>query len=124
MEIVWDNETIFKLIELYETQGALWDSSTKDYKNKIKKIDAWEDISKALAIPKKDVETKMHILRSQFAREKKKISSGKATGTLTAVTEKSKWLFYDALKFLLGVATTSGNSDIINKDVSALYIYI
>ena len=71
MSAVWGNEIVLQLIELYQNHGLLWDTSNRDYKNKIKKNDAWEDIANALKLPRKEVEAKVHILRSQFLREKR-----------------------------------------------------
>jgi hypothetical protein len=71
MSAVWGNEIVLQRFELYQNHGLLWDTSNRDYKNKIKKNDAWEDIANALKLPRKEVETKIHTLRSQFLREKK-----------------------------------------------------
>ena len=71
MSAVWGNEIVLQLIELYQNHGLLWDTSNRDYKNKIKKNDAWEDIANALKLPRKEVEAKVHTLRSQFLREKR-----------------------------------------------------
>ncbi|CAK1587779.1 unnamed protein product [Parnassius mnemosyne] len=106
MDIVWDDETTFKLIEIFETKSILWDSSSKHYKNNINKSEAWEDISAALGISMQDAKSKIHRLRSQFARERKKILSYITTGVGTAHAKKPKWKFYDALKFLSDVTTT------------------
>lgn len=108
MGTVWDDEMIFKLIEVFETKRILWDCATwsKDYKNKIKKNDAWEEIAETLGISKLDVESKMRSLRSQFARERKKILSLKTTGIPDA--EICKWKYYDALKFLTSGTRSSG----------------
>lgn len=120
MAVVWDDETVFKLIELFEKKRILWDCSTKDYKNKIKKNDAWEEISNALAIPKTDVENK---IRSQFARERKKMLSTKTTGAGAADIKKSKWKFYEELIFLQCTTTRVGGADTLNETVSALFIF-
>lgn len=54
MSIVSENETVgLHLIELYHSYGLLWDTSNRDYRNKLKKNDACEDIEKTLNIPKK-----------------------------------------------------------------------
>lgn len=99
------------LIELYQQRGMLWDASHKDYKDKNKKNDAWADIAAELNVPQKEVENKMHIIRSQFSREKKKLKSSKQTGSGAEQVIKSKWQWYDPLQFLLRGATTSGTSD-------------
>ncbi|CAG9137202.1 unnamed protein product [Plutella xylostella] len=112
MPVEWGNQLVLKLIELYESKGCLWDTNNREYKNKIKKYDAWEGLANELQIPRKDVEAKIHNLRSQFVREKKKIASSKGTGKARdEVIESSSWFAYDAMKFLLSGATTSGGTD-------------
>ncbi|CAK1587778.1 unnamed protein product [Parnassius mnemosyne] len=121
MDIVWDDETTFKLIEIFETKSILWDSSSKHYKNNINKCEAWEDISAALGISMQDAKSKINRLRSQFAREKKKILSSITTGVGTAHSKKSKWKFYDALKFLSDetIKTSGSESDTMNETEDA-----
>ncbi|KAF9416066.1 hypothetical protein HW555_006478 [Spodoptera exigua] len=86
-----------QLIELFQSKPLLWDCSIKQYKDRNKKNDAFEKISKVPNIPKKDVETKIH-------REKKDVGK-KTTGS--GAIEKCKWIYYEPLEFLLCGATTS-----------------
>lgn len=118
MSVVWGNDTVLLLIELYESRDLLWDTSHRDYRNKIKKNDAWEDIAKALKLPRKEIETKVHTLRSQFVRERKKVKSSKTTGSGRDDVKSSAWFAYDAMKFLLKGATTSGSLDTLDTNVS------
>ncbi|CAK1587777.1 unnamed protein product [Parnassius mnemosyne] len=64
-----------------------------------------------------DAKSKINRLRSQFAREKKKILSSITTGVGTAHSKKSKWKFYDALKFLSDetIKTSGSESDTMNE---------
>ncbi|XP_028167711.1 uncharacterized protein LOC114358039 isoform X2 [Ostrinia furnacalis] len=114
MATVWDDDKIFRLIELFQKNRILWDSSawTKDYRNKTRKLDTWAEIAKLLKVPTHDVESKMHTLRSQFARERKKAMAMKPAGVDMAEVEKSiKWKFYDALKFLPAGPTRGFGND-------------
>ncbi|CAK1601290.1 unnamed protein product [Parnassius mnemosyne] len=113
MAVVWSNDKIMQLIELFQSKSLLWDSSIKAYKDRNKKNDALEEISQALNIPKKDVKNKIHVLRTQFTREKKNMSAKKTTGR--GAIEKCKWIYYEPLEFLLCGATTSGETDTMNK---------
>lgn len=118
MAVVWSNENTLTLIELYQNSQLLWDTSHSDYKNKIKKNDAWESIATTLDIPRKDVEGKIHNIRSQFLRERKKIVSSKSTGSGSGDVHKSNWFAYDSLLFLVKGATSSGSMDTMNAQVS------
>lgn len=73
MSAVWENEAVLSLIELYQSHDLLWNTSNREYRNRLKKNDAWEDIAKTLKLSRKEVEAKVHTLRSQFIREKKKL---------------------------------------------------
>lgn len=79
-------------------------------------------IAAELHISQKEVETKMHILRSQFSREKKKIKTSKRTGSGSEEVIKSKRQWFESLQFLLQRlnATTSGTSDTMGT-VSSFY---
>lgn len=122
MSVVWENDTVLSLLELYESRGLLWDTSHRDYRNRIKKNDAWEDIAKALKLSRKEIETKVHTLRSQFVRERKKVKSSKTTGSGREDVKSSTWFAYDAMKFLLKGATTSGSLDTLDTNVSHILI--
>ncbi|CAK1594521.1 unnamed protein product [Parnassius mnemosyne] len=115
MAFVWSNDKIMQLIELFQSKSLLWDFSIKEYKDTNKKNDAFEEISQALNIPKKDMENKINVLRIQFTREKKKMSAKKTTGS--GAIEKCKSIYYKLLEFLLCGATTSGETDTMNKTV-------
>lgn len=111
MSTMWANQIVLRLIELYQNHELLWDTSNPDYKNKVKKNEAWEDLANAMNMPRKEVETKMHTLRSQFVREKKKIST--ASGR-----DDVKWFAYDPMKFLLRTMKYSGGIDTLETHVS------
>ncbi|XP_053618508.1 spastin-like [Plodia interpunctella] len=110
MAVVWSSEQILTLIELYQNSQILWDTS--------KKNDAWESIATTLNKPRKDVEGKIHNIRSQFLRERKKIASSKSTGSASGDVHKSNWFAYDSLLFLVKGATSSGSMDSMNAQTS------
>lgn len=59
MSDLWDNETCLTLIDAYESKRVLWDSTYEEYYNRIKKEDAWRDISETLNISVDDVKKKL-----------------------------------------------------------------
>ncbi|KAG6443054.1 uncharacterized protein LOC115455727 [Manduca sexta] len=110
MSVAWSNDRVLQLIELYQNCGCLWDSTDYDYKNKLKKRDAWNTISKILDLPLKEVESKIHTLRSQFTRERKKLKSSNKPGC--AIT----WFAYEPLQFLLKCeSSASGKESTLNQ---------
>jgi len=64
-------EKIINLIELYENASCLWDTKSSDYKNKIKRTDAFIDIANKLNVEEQEVRKKIESLLTQYHREKK-----------------------------------------------------
>ncbi|XP_048481508.1 uncharacterized protein LOC125489531 [Plutella xylostella] len=122
MSVVWCNERVLKLIELYQNYECLWDTAHREYKNKLIKQDAWDSIAKTLDVPVKEVESKVHTLRSQFSRERKKLKSSKKTGTGSDDVLNITWFAYKPLLFLIKGETTTGNKDTIKNHVSCLLL--
>ncbi|XP_039282043.1 uncharacterized protein LOC120350892 [Nilaparvata lugens] len=85
---------------MYRDRSYLWDSSDVDYKNRNKRHDGLVEIAVSFGIEKVEVEKKIRNLQSQFAREKKKESKSRKTGTGADDAYTSKWFAYKALMFL------------------------
>ncbi|XP_063385469.1 uncharacterized protein LOC134671539 [Cydia fagiglandana] len=113
--VTYTNELVLQLVQAYKNHDLLWDPSNPDFKNRTKKNDAWDDIANTVNIPRREVESKIHTLRSQFAREKKKISQSRKNGI---ELKYSSWFAYEPMKFLLkGETETDGidNSEMRNS---------
>ncbi|KAJ8712827.1 hypothetical protein PYW08_008131 [Mythimna loreyi] len=83
----WNNKSIFELIRLVETKPELWDTSSKYFKNKEKKQEAWLEIANAMNTQVSTVEKKMRVLVSQYRRE-------------LFTKRNSKWFAFQRLSFL------------------------
>lgn len=78
----------------------VWYTSHRDYRNKIKKNCAWESVATTLDIPKKDVKGKIHNIRSQFLRKRKKLRAQNLLEVeVASPLHKSNWFAYDSLLF-------------------------
>ncbi|XP_063538691.1 uncharacterized protein LOC134747944 [Cydia strobilella] len=108
MAVTYTNELVLQLVQAYKNHELLWDPSNPDFKNRTKKNDAWDDIANAVNIPRRDVESKIHTLRSQFAREKKKIAQLRKNGN---DLKNAPWFAYEPMKFLLKGDTETDGSD-------------
>lgn len=95
-----DQEVIKEFILNLEVLPEIWDSSSKYYKNLIKKGEA---LQKLLEIYKKiksdatidDVKKKINILRSNYRKELKKILTSKRSGASSDDVYKPKsWVFH------------------------------
>ncbi|KAH8369809.1 hypothetical protein KR093_001007, partial [Drosophila rubida] len=96
---MWDRGETILLIEYYENHSVLWDVLSADYKNKIKKQNAYCEIAKRLEKSEYEIKTKIHHLRTQFLQEVRRVKQ-KNSGQGTSDNCTSKWEFFDALKFI------------------------
>ncbi|KAL7726186.1 hypothetical protein ACLKA6_001625 [Drosophila palustris] len=76
----------------------LWDITNCDYKNRNKREMSWEEIAKALSLPKDEVSNKWNLLRQQFRNAYNKVQATKSGQALAE--RKAPNLFYNSLLFL------------------------
>jgi len=76
----WTNEISIKFVELYQTEGILWNAKHRNHKDKAKMNDAWCRISKILNISIEDLKNKknsiMATFRGHLRKKKASIKSG------------------------------------------------
>ncbi len=77
----WPREKCLGLIDEYEKHEVLWNPQHGDYYNKLKKHDAWVEVSSVLDISPQEGKKKMDSLLSSFRREKAKGKKSVGTGT-------------------------------------------
>lgn len=68
-KFVWSSEKTHLVIEKQESYPELWDTSSKDYKNKIKKQNTLKAIANDIDAAEEEVKRKLHNLRTQFGQE-------------------------------------------------------
>lgn len=68
----WSNSISVNLINLYREHECLWNPLHDDYKSKLKKTDAWNEISEIMECEVIEVKKKMESLLSSFRRERQK----------------------------------------------------
>lgn len=120
---MWTNDVVLRLIDLFRSYECLWDTANNDYKNKNKKRASWEEIAQKMNMPREVTETKIHNLRSQFTRERKKIHASKKAGIVaTEDAKQSNWFAYESLMFLLKGETSSGAMNASIESVSFTFV--
>ncbi|CAB3222659.1 unnamed protein product [Arctia plantaginis] len=121
MSGLWDNETCLTLIDAYESKRVLWDSTYEEYYNRIKKEDAWRDISDTLNISVDDVKKIIVSLTGSFRRERSKQKRSSKTVSGQDQAYVSKWFAFDWMKFLMDKSepneTRDSSNDNRTKDV-------
>lgn len=95
---MWDNGKIIKLIELYRKNEVLWNTKHYNYKyNRYLKLDVWKQIADELQVERSEAEHKMHNLRSQLAREVKKVRAANREGEVFTPS----WFAYEHMTYLI-----------------------
>lgn len=77
---------------------CLWEVRCVDYKNRNKKVDAYEMHANKYKISVSDIEKKIQMLKNQFRREHKKLLDSERSG---ASPKQVNWFGYERLLFLL-----------------------
>lgn len=99
MEAAWSEEKVCWLIELYRSSPVLWDPTNVNYRNKMKRQDAYKDISDIINMEREEVERKIKNIVGQFSRELKRLRE-KNSGGGAENEKQSKWFAFKLLSFL------------------------
>ena len=60
---MWSTEKTLQLIELLHSSPVLWDATSEDYKNRMKKMDALKEIATTVSVSEIDTEKKIKSLK-------------------------------------------------------------
>lgn len=113
--IMWTSENTLKLIEDLHSLPCLWDVQSAEYKNRNKKIDAYDTLASKYSVSVMQVEKKIQALKTQFRREHRKLVSKTCGGS----RKKAAWFGYEQLLFLL-----QGNESKISRSTDNAYVQI
>ncbi|XP_068732649.1 uncharacterized protein [Montipora capricornis] len=94
------DETFAEVVRNYR---VLYDKECKDFKDKNKKLQAWEKVANEMGMTKDDAQTYFRNMRNKYSREKKKLGKAKVSGAgQDDVTEVKKDLsgMYPYLQWL------------------------
>ena len=115
----WSRIGIWEMIVEYEGRPSLWDVCSPEYRDRNKQTEAWKTLAVGLKLDRDigEVQRKIHNLRNLFCQELKKSSETKS-GQATAQTCKSRWPYFDSLKFIQGaVATRKSTGNLVCTDL-------
>ena len=68
----WTRTLTDELIGEYELYPCLWNVHNHEYRDRIRKVEAWKKIAGKFKMEVKEVQRKIHNLRTQFHNELKK----------------------------------------------------
>ncbi|XP_063822244.1 uncharacterized protein LOC135072230 [Ostrinia nubilalis] len=93
---MWTRESCLELIKTYASYQMLWDPRHKEFYNKHKREDIWEDIAEKWGKPKTDLLAKMKSLSGSYRRERNRERRSQGF----ARQYQSQWFAYEAFSFL------------------------
>ncbi|XP_055630750.1 uncharacterized protein LOC129771287 [Toxorhynchites rutilus septentrionalis] len=97
----WMKGEIEELICLYCSKVELWDVTSVEYKDRLKKISDYKEMTEKFNTTVEAIRKKLHNLRNQFNPELKK---SRTTKSLQGTDELyvSQWPYHNSLKFMQG----------------------
>ncbi|XP_049843213.1 uncharacterized protein LOC126295002 [Schistocerca gregaria] len=102
----WTKQDTENFIEAVESYHEIWDVHNRDFKDRMKKMCALNEISPIFDTSVKEVQRKWHNLKTQFSQEVRKLQKIKSCSS--GIVSDSWWPYFSAMKFLeSSVATTS-----------------
>ncbi|XP_043279285.1 uncharacterized protein [Venturia canescens] len=96
----WDQETCIKLIGEYRNREVLWNPRNLFHYNKIRKEDAWREVSEKFGNDINEVKKKIESLKGSYRREKTRMKKSVGTGKGRNEVYMSKWFGFEHLHFL------------------------
>jgi len=95
----WNQDQIFKFIDLVQQSDNIWNPQNILYRNRIRRTDSINEIANILGVSQQEVDKKWKTLQSQFRREQHKVKN-KKFGAGTDDNYTSAWYLYKPLSFL------------------------
>lgn len=111
----WPINETHKFISDYENNPCLWNLKDVEYKDKITREEAVRQLAVSFNKSECEIQRKLHGLRNQHAGETRKEKTSRTSQGADEVY-KSKWIYFESLKFL------SIESNVGRKTVSNLTI--
>lgn len=93
--MLWTKDQIVELIEMLQASPSLWDTRCKQYRDRNIKFKDMSKITSRFKTNVHEINRKIKSLRTQFARERKRIS---ARG---GISQDKLWFGYQMMSFLL-----------------------
>lgn len=103
----WSKDETVKLIETVQLYPMIWDPRNSDYRNRVKKNSAVQDVSKEFGVTPEEMQRKWHNLRTQYNNEVRKVTKKKSGAGTADVPLQSTWEYFNAMKFVGGSAIIS-----------------
>lgn len=109
-----DRIFISEFIDVYHSLPALWDVKSKDYSNRFKKNEQYDQLLEKYRenfpnADKQEVIKKINALRTNFRKELKRIHDAEKSGAGAEDVEPSLW-YFEEMKFLMPQETPTAST--------------
>ncbi|XP_066600541.1 uncharacterized protein [Prorops nasuta] len=113
---LWTQESIMKLINTYRSHRILWDTTSPDYTDRNKRIDAWKEVADEVGHDMMTIERKLKSLKTHLLAVHKAYAKKRIRGDCRSNASKPKWFAYEALSFLIQGRPMRTNRETSNSD--------
>ncbi|GBM26129.1 hypothetical protein AVEN_87281-1 [Araneus ventricosus] len=105
-----------RLIELYKSYPLLYNPKDMNYRNKAKRAEAWDDISKTMNMPASELRKKMSALMGTYRSEKSRENKRRQTGSGAKGTKWYAFKYFDFLDHKESPGETMDSESEIESD--------
>ncbi|XP_069684004.1 uncharacterized protein [Periplaneta americana] len=95
-----NKEQSIRLIELYKNHSFLWDPKDEAYHKRVKRENAWKEMSAILQQPVSTLKSKMRTLMGSYRSERSREKKSRISGSGSVDIYESKWFAYKYFDFL------------------------
>ena len=121
-ERTWAHDEKVQLIDLWGQREILYNSSHKDYSNKLKKDQLMAEIATEMNLDKEVIAKQMVSLKSYYGQLKSKYEASLRSGSGDDDIQHPQWIYYESLNFLkdnVTVRTTVSNRSSASSSFSS-----
>ncbi|XP_068083489.1 uncharacterized protein [Anabrus simplex] len=98
----WNKDITLDLINDIIERPCLWDVSSKEYRDKTKKADSFQELEIMYNCSRECIEKKLASLRSQYSRELQKVQKSRKSWAGADEVYTSKWFAFEAMSRMRG----------------------
>ncbi|XP_054260037.1 transcription factor Adf-1-like [Macrosteles quadrilineatus] len=97
----WSEENALLLIAEYKDRPILWDLSHPLHFHKVKRRDAWNEISAVIGRPPTELKKKWDNLLASFRRERTKVTKVETGKDADGAHYAGSWYAFEAMRFTM-----------------------
>lgn len=117
----WSKDSVLNFIEKYRSCDCLWKVKSKDYSNRVKREQAYQELVDYVKVldPEADkdfVIKKINNLRNAYRKQLRKVEGSKLSGSGQDEVHEPKLWYFTAMEFLRDQEITRTSQSNLNQD--------